>query len=86
MRALKIPVLLLQLMLLVTASPASMSSQTNTGNEKDTQLIKDFQDLVNKYLEFRKNEVGSSPRPTKLSFKMSSISRKDVCGEMSRTS
>jgi hypothetical protein len=64
MRALKIPVLALQLTLLVSGAAASLSPQTNAGNEKDTQVIKDFQDLVKKYLDFRKNEIGSSPRPT----------------------
>jgi len=64
MRALKIPVLALQLTVLVSGAAASLSPQTNVGNEKDTQVIKDFQDLVKKYLDFRKNEVGSSPRPT----------------------
>lgn len=63
-RALKIPLLVLQLTLLVSAATASTSPQSDRGNEKDTQVIKNFQDLVNKYLDFRKNEVGSSPRPT----------------------
>jgi hypothetical protein len=63
-RALKITVVLLPVTLLVSAAAASTSTQTDAGNAKDTQVIKNFQDLANKYLDFRKNEVGSSPRPT----------------------
>jgi hypothetical protein len=53
-------------LLLVTLSMRAASAPARGGarSDKDAKVVRDFQDLVNKYLEFRKSEVGSSPRPT----------------------
>jgi hypothetical protein len=67
LRTLKIAVITLPatfLLLTFATLAASAPSPDDATRDNDTKLVRDFQGLVNKYLEFRKNEIGSSPRPT----------------------
>src|SRR5579864_7879904 len=65
LRTLKVVVITLPAtLLLVTFASASAPAPDDATRDNDTKVVRDFQGLVNKYLEFRKNEIGSSPRPT----------------------